>query len=212
MIRLDLLKYDIVANIVALSGCSNRPVSLLDVGCRDTVLKRHLPPHVRYAGVDLFQNESGTVDYVQDLTDGLPFADRAWDIVTALDVVEHVDDMKSALDELWRVTDRQLIVILPNLAYVMFRLNFLMKGHFGTDKYDMPFPGNLDRHRWLTTQSQADKYMAAFAADVGADIEIHHTSESRNKSRLARFSKLFGLAPDFWAWNILYVVSRAAPR
>jgi len=206
--KLDKIKYEIVADLIARLDTGQGPLSLLDVGCRDTVLRRYLPAAVRYAGVDLFQNEDGTVDHVQDLMAGLPLADRSWDVVTALDVVEHVDDMKAAMDELWRVASRQLIVILPNVAYVGFRLKFLLKGHLGTDKYDMPYPGNQDRHRWLTTQQQADAFMAAFVEDKGATLEIFHTSESPRKASLARIARLFGLGPNVWAWNSLYVISR----
>lgn len=206
---LDNTKYQIVGDLFRTKQAqSGGALSVLDVGCRDTVLKTYLPEGTRYSGVDLFQNDAGSVDYVTDLTKGLPFEDRSWDTVMALDVVEHVDDMHAALAELWRVSARHLIVVLPNMAHVMFRLAFLTKGHPGTDKYDLFFPGDQDRHRWFTTLNQSDAYMARFAESVGGRIETLHTTESKSKATLARFSKLFGMGPNFWAWSSIYVVSR----
>lgn len=206
---LDKTKYEIVGDLFRTKQAQGGDaLSVLDVGCRDTVLKSYLPEGTRYSGVDLFQNDAGSVDYVTDLTKGLPFEDRSWDTVMALDVVEHIDDMHAALAELWRVCDRHLIVVLPNMAHIVFRLAFLTKGHPGTDKYDLFFPGDQDRHRWFTTLRQSDAYMARFAESVGADIETLHTTESRSKANLARFAKIFGLGPNFWAWSSIYVVSR----
>lgn len=205
---LDKIKYQIVGDHFQRFQNADGKLTVLDVGCRDTVLKSYLPQGTRYAGVDLFQNDQGTVEYVQDLTRGLPIDDRSWDVVTALDVVEHIDDMQAALSELWRVCGRHLIVVLPNMAHIRYRLNFLLSGHTGTDKYDLVFPGNLDRHRWFTTLIQSDAYMRCFAESAGADLEILHATESPSKARLARIARMFGLGPQFWAWTSIYTLSR----
>jgi SAM-dependent methyltransferase len=46
------------------------------------------------------------------LVTSLPFADRAFDLVCALDVVEHVDDDAAALGEIARVARRGAVVLL----------------------------------------------------------------------------------------------------
>ena len=206
--KLDRIKYEIVSDIVESLREIDGSRSVLDVGCRDTVLRRYLSKDILYSGVDLFQNQDGTVDHVQDFVDGLPIKSGSWDVVTALDVVEHVDDVEAAMRELWRVTGKHLIVILPNLAHASYRLSFLLKGHLGTDKYDMSYPPTLDRHRWLTTQQQADSFMETFAQSHDATLQVFHTTESPRKSWLRKIARVFGLGPNFWAWNILYVISR----
>ncbi len=200
-------KYQIVVEYCDNLQKPNGKLTVLDVGCRDTVLKSYLPKGTRYAGVDLFQNDQGTVDYVQDLTKGLPVDDQSWDVVTALDVVEHIDDMEAALSELWRVCGYRLIVVLPNMAHIWYRLNFLLRGRMN-GKYDLVFPGRLDRHRWLTTVIQSDAYMRCFAESAGASLEIRYETGSPKRACLAGIARVFGLGPQFWAWTGTYVLSR----
>jgi len=131
-------------------------LTLLDVGCRGCELKEYVKDLVQYSGVDLFQNSQGSVDFVLNVENGLLMADKSYDFVVALDLVEHLDDFQGGLEELLRVTRSYLIVMLPNLAYAPLRKEFLLSGSFSnlTDKYDLLYGKaggkEVDRHRWLT--------------------------------------------------------------
>ena len=56
--------------------------SLLDVGCRDAILRKHLRPQIEYTGVDIVAGPG--VDKVANIEDGLPFADGEFDAVVAM--------------------------------------------------------------------------------------------------------------------------------
>jgi hypothetical protein len=200
-------RFDVVRDIVTpLAGPGTR---LLDVGCRDGVLKRYLPAEIAWVGADLFQNEAGSVTHVGDLSAGLPVADRSFDIVTALDVVEHTDDMLASLTECWRIADRALIVALPNMAHLVHRLRFLASGRLGA-KYDVGSESALDRHRWVTIQPQCDAMMRAFAERAGAELTIVHQANGRRLTPFAELGRKAGLPAALWTFTMYYLVVRNA--
>src|SRR5687767_1894163 len=98
-------KYDLIPEIVE----RTRSESILDVGCRDNVLRQRMVElrpeldRIRYSGADLFQNQHNGVEFLGDFSAGLPVPDSSYDLVSAFDVLEHVDDLQRALDELIRI-------------------------------------------------------------------------------------------------------------
>ena len=59
---------------------------------------------------------------VVDITDGLPFDDRAFGTVAALDILEHLYDPLPALREMARV-GREVVVVVPNFQFWRERLD-----------------------------------------------------------------------------------------
>ena len=96
--------------------------TLLDAGCRTMDLKPLLKGCTDYFGSDLIPAE-GVVQC--DLEKRLPFKDNSYDVVTALDVLEHLENPHAALKELCRVAKKSVMISLPNMFYIKFRLNFL---------------------------------------------------------------------------------------
>lgn len=146
-------KYAITARLVA-----GRSGTLLDVGARDRTLARHLA-----AGALAYQSadRDGAHDHRIDLERRLPFPDGAFDVVVALDCLEHVERLHAALHELIRVSRGATVVALPNLACWQHRLSFLRRGRLATDKYDLGPHAPADRHRWLTVLPQTDDCVRA---------------------------------------------------
>jgi SAM-dependent methyltransferase len=175
-----------------------RPIELLDVGCRDCVLKPYVAEFGRYAGVDLFQNEKGTVDFVTDVSRGLPLESGQFDVVVALDLLEHLDNLQSGLDELLRVSRKHIIVLLPNMAHISYRMTFLRRG-FLNEKYSLKFNQGLDRHRWLTIGSENARFAEEYAAQRGVEVETTWFVDSAKKAKFAKLCRTFGLSPDWWA-------------
>lgn len=64
-----------------------------------------------------FSKSRGIEDLVRSQVESLPFASSAFDIVTALDMLEHVDDDLAALKELSRVTNDGGVVVITVPAY-----------------------------------------------------------------------------------------------
>jgi ubiquinone/menaquinone biosynthesis C-methylase UbiE len=86
-----------------------RPLNILDVGCGTGANLEMLSEFGQVEGVDIsgealtFCRERGLENVKQGEAEALPFADSSFDLVTGLDVVEHLDDDLAGLKEMRRV-------------------------------------------------------------------------------------------------------------
>jgi SAM-dependent methyltransferase len=126
---------------------------VLDVGCRGRELREALDGRpIRYLGLD----RHPPADVVADLSDGIPLADGEADIVVALDVLEHVDGIHAAFEELCRVARGHIVIALPN-AYVLNARWRQLRGQRG-GKFGLPEEPPADRHRWLFSLDDARRF------------------------------------------------------
>ena len=141
--------------------------SILDVGCRDKVLKNFIKKDVKYQGID-YKDSNEVVGH--NLENGIPFDDKSFDIVFALDVLEHVENIHFLFDEIIRVSKDEAIIALPNMSYWKFRLRFL-KGKDISKKYIFSSVQVLDRHRWITSYNSAIDFVSKNAAENEITIQ-----------------------------------------
>jgi len=136
---------------------------VLDVGCRSrqlaTLLKEPAP---RYVGIDI----QTPADVIASVDRGLPFAERSFDSVVALDVLEHTDDIHTAIAEVCRVSRRFVVISLPNMYLLEVRLRFLL-GRPLSGKYGLPVAAQADRHRWLFTLEEARHFCRECSRELG---------------------------------------------
>jgi SAM-dependent methyltransferase len=102
-------------------------VRALDFGCGSGTFLEQLDAFGRPSGVDVdveavrFCHERGRTDVRHVPAEGtLPFTDGAFDLVTSLDVLEHIDDDIAAVRELRRVLGRDgvLLVAVPAFGFL----------------------------------------------------------------------------------------------
>jgi len=176
--------------------------TLVDVGARDRILERYLESgDLRYLSADV----SGDHDMLWDLEKPLDCADLAFDVVVALDVLEHVDRFHPAFDELVRITKGKLIVSLPNLTGLAFRLRFLWNGHLGGKYVLLPEP-QVDRHRWLTHYDDVRGFMLDRARRPG--ISIRQFNILAGYSRLEKLISYLPLPAGLRTYCMLFEVTR----
>jgi len=142
---------------------------ILDVGADACHLREHLPSETHYCGIGL----GGRVDRVVDLErQTLPFPDRSFTSVLCLDVLEHVDNIHAVFDEVCRVSQRYVIVSLPN-AWVDF-YNMLRRGDYRQDQpmkfYGLPLDPPPDRHKWFFCPEEAERFVRYRAEKNGMHI------------------------------------------
>lgn len=102
------------------------PRTILDVGCGEGVLTARWaarPALARVVGVDLEDPELAAewaaraepgLEFRTMTADSLDFPDGAFDLVSAVEVLEHVPDPEAALAEMARVAGRHLLVSVPH--------------------------------------------------------------------------------------------------
>ena len=110
----------------AQQGGQGSPLNILDVGCGTGANLEMLSQFGEAEGVDVsaealtFCRERGLANVKQGAAEALPYKDNSFDLVTGLDVVEHLDDDLAGLKEMWRVLRRggQAILFVPAFMFL----------------------------------------------------------------------------------------------
>ena len=101
------------------------PRSLLDVGCGEGVLVHRWATQLgekRVVGIDLeeesiqagwSERQAPNLEYHVMPAEGLSFAEDEFDLVSAIEVLEHVPDPEHTLAEMARCAERHLLVSVP---------------------------------------------------------------------------------------------------
>ena len=156
------------AVVDAFSEPFRRANRVLDVGSRDGQLERAMRScgcTASYAGVDL----AGRPGVRADLDAGLPFREGSFDVVVALDVLEHIEGIHGGIRELARVSRGVVIVSLPNLYDVKYRVAHAL-GRPLSGKYGLPAAPVGDRHRWFFSLTEARGFVRAFCEGSGTRL------------------------------------------
>lgn len=110
--------------------------TVLDVGCGNGIFTVPLARRgARVVGTDLSAHMLGLNPHaarVRASAFALPFADRAFDIVFAANLLHHVEDVPGALREMLRCSSRHLMLIEPNRWNpLMLALGLLVRAERG---------------------------------------------------------------------------------
>ena len=135
--------------------------TILDIGCRDMVLKTYLKGNFIYKGLDFQITEKleENKDLINhNLENGLPKDLGKYDIINALDVLEHLENIHDIFQDLFNHSNSQIIIALPNIGYYRFRLSFLFKGIL-SKKYTFNKNKTDDRHRWIPNYYSINKFV-----------------------------------------------------
>jgi SAM-dependent methyltransferase len=109
---------------------------VLDIGCGAGNMVHHLSRYGRVKGIEVDARpvamaQARGYDVRQaDATHGIPFPDASFDLVTALDVIEHVDEDESILREACRVLRPHGILAITTPAFQwLWSYNDVLNGH-----------------------------------------------------------------------------------
>ena len=154
---------------------------VLDIGCREMILKEYLEGNFNYLGLDYISKKSNAADFINhNLENGLPDNLGNIDTIVALDVLEHIESIHDVYREFFSITNKTVIVALPNMAYYKFRINFLIKGVL-SGKYIFSENKVLDRHRWIPNYQSIDKFIYQ-NTPVGWNIKAHDYIYERKRN------------------------------
>ena len=124
------------------------PESILDVGCGEGVLTSEWAgrlPSTRVVGIDLpdpkLQFEwSGraapNLEFMAGSAQSLPFSEDEFDLVTAIESLEHMPDPGHVLDQVARIARRHLLISVPREP--LWRALNVLRGGYVTRLGDTP--------------------------------------------------------------------------
>lgn len=138
---------------------------VLDVGCASATL-RSLRPELEYVGLDMSDEADLRIDL--ESIDRLPFDPRSFDVVICCDVLEHLNNLHHLFAEVVRVSNRYLVVSLPNCWAAARRP--IARGKGGIGHYGLPAAAPDDRHKWFFSLTEAHDFAVAAAARHGLEI------------------------------------------
>lgn len=177
--------------------------SILDVGCRTTELKSLLKNYTKYLGSD-FQESHGIMKI--DLNDKIPLEDNSFDIVTCLDVLEHLDNPHQALRELIRFAKYSLFITLPNMYHFSFRLRFLRGGGI-SGKYKFPEQFIQDRHRWIMSYDEILAFIKSNCPNFIVEQENILTIYGRFKKTVGPIEKILAkIFPNLFVYGLFFEI------
>jgi methionine biosynthesis protein MetW len=182
----------------ALSLIQGGPV--LDIGCGDGLfLSMCKDKGIEAQGVD-FSNvavshckEQGLKAQQVDITAGaLPFSNKGFPVVVALDVLEHVYDPQELLQEMKRISSRNIIIGVPNFSSLPARLQTL----FGSvPENNRPHKGHIYWFNWSVLRSLIEKNgLHIVALRVNAPWERIPLIGSVTRALANLFPNLFALS------------------
>lgn len=106
--------------------------SVLDVGCGEGYWLEYMSkrvPKVEGAGIELAANRAERArnrlphfNIIQGSATELPFPDNSFDLVTCLEVLEHVPDWHAVMKELIRVSRKTVLVTVPYRQAVSYEI------------------------------------------------------------------------------------------
>lgn len=139
--------------------------SLLDVGCGDGRLAALLRDRCHLGdveGVDVLVRDEVAIPVRAFDGRQLPWPDRSWDYVMAVDVLHHAVDQRSLLADMFRVA-RRAVVLKDHLCESAFDRWMLLKmDGVGNDRHGVAVPGHyLSRAQW-----------ELLFAELGATVEV----------------------------------------
>jgi SAM-dependent methyltransferase len=155
--------------------------SVLDVGCFEAPL-RNLLPNISYTGIDIAGQPDLTINLEE--VDSLPFDDKTFQSVLCIDVLEHLDNFHAIFAELIRISNKFIIVSLPN-CWCDARLP-VERGKGKFSHYGLPLYKPKDRHKWFFNLTDARQFIEFKAKEFHLNIEDMLIAE-KPRNKILRF-------------------------
>lgn len=140
--------------------------TVLDVGCFEAPL-RDILTSVTYTGIDMAGKPDHTVNLEE--VERLPFDDNAFKCVLCIDVLEHLDNLHTIFSELVRVSEKYIIVSLPNCWCDARRP--IERGKRSFAHYGLPLDKPVDRHKWFFSFTEAQHFIEGKAEELNLSVE-----------------------------------------
>lgn len=185
--------------------------TILDIGCRDMIFKKSLEGKFTYKGID-YQGENVDLQNSElinhNLEKGFPTDIESFDIINALDVLEHIENIHDVFTDLFKYSNSKIVIALPNMAYYKFRMNFLFKGIL-SKKYLFSENKILDRHRWIPNYHSIIDFINKNANKNWTKKKFNFIAERKRNFIFYYLEKILSyLFPNLFVYEIIYIFNK----
>ena len=182
---------------------------VLDIGCREMILREYLQGSFNYLGLDYISSKSSDPNFINhNLEEGFPKNLIDIDTVVALDVLEHIENIHDTYKNFFNITNKIVVVALPNMAYYKFRINFLIKGVL-SGKYIFSEKKILDRHRWIPNYQSIDKFIYNNTPSNWT-IKVHNYIAERKRNYIFYYAEKFlsKFFPSLFVYEKIFFITK----
>jgi 2-polyprenyl-3-methyl-5-hydroxy-6-metoxy-1,4-benzoquinol methylase len=181
---------------------------VLDVGCRESLLKTYLEGDFKYIGID-FDPTKGDSNFINhNMENGLPKNLGSIDIINAADVLEHIENIHEIFNDFFKLASKKITIALPNMAYYKFRLVFCFSGEI-SGKYIFHSRKITDRHKWFPTYFNNLKFIKE---NTPKNWKVSHYKFIFQRKRnfvLFFFEKFFAkIFPKLFVYENIFIIEK----
>jgi hypothetical protein len=152
-------------------------------------LKKYLPKDTEYYEMDI----AGTPDIKINLEKELPIPkeNNSYETVICTDVLEHLDNAHDVMSELIRISNRYIIVSLPNPLSALLSDMRLSEYKSSGKFYGLPTHKPEDRHKWFFNANEANEFLTSQAQQYDLKIKENFTLGYYGYSLKGKISRFF---------------------
>ena len=184
--------------------------NVLDIGCRDKIFKKYLKGNFNYTGLDYDPTYNGNEEnYINlNLENGLKNLKKEYDIINALDVLEHLENIHDVFKELFSNSKKKICIALPNLGYYKFRMNYLFKAEL-SEKYIFHQKKVVDRHRWIPNYVGIEKFVRKNIDNNWTYKRYEFIAERKGFSIFYILEKILSkFLPSLFVYEIIFIFEK----
>ena len=195
--------------------------TLLDIGCGDGIVSRHLPSQCEYTGLDISdaciyeqRHDNPKVRYVQaDQIPDLMRSEGPWDTVLLLDVIEHTRQFTPLFELALTRANQQVVVSLPNELFILDRLRMLRGHELNAHSLDLVDQPEGFKHQFIVNIDKARSLLSQRAEALGFNLTEEILRPLISKRRLAQ-PACWALqqlsSPQLWSMGSVFIFQRRA--
>lgn len=197
-------------SFVALKIGKLRNEKILDLGCRDAILSDYLDGTFDYTGVDfipkIINNNKKIINL--NLEEGINTELGNFDIITAIDVLEHIENIHQLYNQIFQRCNKIFAIALPNMGYYKFRLKFFFNGEL-SGKYIFHSYRHIDRHRWIPNYYTIRNFVKK-NTPTNWEIKEYKFIAQRKRNHFFYYLEkvLSKIYPNLFVYEMIYIIRK----